>query len=144
MLLGRNVTIEHQPTPHIPLCIADPTNLNQALLNLAANTRDALPRTGGRVTITTGTRVLASREVDGIELPGGVYVTLAFSDDGPGMDAATQARVFEPFFTTKSEYGTGLGLASVQRIVREAGGAVELESALGAGCTFTISLPARV
>ena len=143
MLLGRNVTVEHRSTPDLPLCIADPTNLNQVLLNLAANTRDALPKTGGWVTIKTGTRVVAGREVDGTELPGGIHVTLAFADDGPGMDAATQARVFEPFFTTKSDYGTGLGLASVQRIVREAGGTVELESAPGAGCTFTISLPAR-
>ncbi len=144
MLLGRSVTVEHRSTPDLPFCVADPATLNQVLLNLAANTRDALTPTGGRVTITTSTRVLANREVDGIQLPGGLHVTLAFADDGPGIDIATQARIFEPFFTTKSEYGTGLGLATVQRIVREVGGTVELESAPGAGCTFTISLPACV
>lgn len=105
----------------------DPSELQQVLLNLALNARDAMP-SGGRLEIATGI-------VDG-------QVELAVSDTGHGMDETTRARVFDPFFTTKSPgQGTGLGLSTVYGIVRRAGGRVEIESSPGSGSVFIVRLP---
>lgn len=140
-LLGASVELTHIPCAKPPCCICDPGSLNQALLNLAANSRDALAG-HGHVTIETGHRALAAIEAEAIGLRPGKSVTLAFSDDGSGMATDTQAHIFEPFFSTKAEHGTGLGLATVASIVREAAGAIEIESAPGRGSKFTITLPA--
>lgn len=122
---------------------ADPHQLQQVLLNLTINARDALPA-GGRVTISTGVReTKASARPRATDLPPGRYVALAISDNGSGMDERTQAHLFEPFFTTKPEgRGTGLGLSLVHGVVQQSGGHIFVHSTPGLGTTFEILLPA--
>jgi signal transduction histidine kinase/ActR/RegA family two-component response regulator len=119
--------------------IADADQLAQVLLNLAVNARDAMPD-GGPLSVATGNLDLAEASSD-LGLPAGRYVTLEVKDGGCGMTEDVRARIFEPFFTTK-ETGTGLGLATVYGIVRQAGGAIRVESRPGGGSTFTVHLPA--
>ena len=107
---------------------SDRGQVEQILLNLVVNSRDAMPR-GGRITIETRPD------------PSRTHAVLTVSDTGTGMDEATRARMFEPFFSTKGTLGTGLGLSTVYGIVKQNGGQVEVETALGAGTTFTITLP---
>jgi signal transduction histidine kinase len=124
---------------------ADPAQLRQILLNLVLNARDAMPKGG---TITLSTRVAEfpsniSREISGSD-PGSARraAALTVKDNGQGMDTATRARLFEPFFTTKDPgYGTGLGLATVQRVVSESGGTISVESEVGRGTSIEIFLP---
>ena len=116
------------------LVLADPGQLRQVLLNLALNARDAMPN-GGRITFST-----QATTMPGSEEPA---VSLAVSDTGCGMDAQTRERIFEPFFTTKKPgQGTGLGLATVERIVKEARGTIEVESEAGRGTRVEVFLPA--
>ena len=124
--------------------LADPAQLRQILLNLVLNARDAMPKGG---TITLSTRVAefpsnVSREIS--DLQAGTArraAALMVKDNGQGMDAATRARLFEPFFTTKDPgYGTGLGLATVQRVVSESGGTITVESEVGRGTSIEIFL----
>jgi len=123
---------------------ADAGQLEQVLLNLALNARDAMPN-GGTFTLSARKATLPTRDEgrpQEDEPPPGNYVQITVSDTGHGMDAATRARVFEPFFTTKPVgQGTGLGLASVFGVVRQSGGTVRLQSALGEGTVFRIYLP---
>jgi CheY-like chemotaxis protein len=141
-LLGGGVALEITPDPALWYVMADPGQLEQVIVNLVVNARDALP-TGGRVTITTANCRVRS---EGPERAGGVrpgaYATLAVTDTGLGMDVPTQSRIFEPFFTTKDAgAGTGLGLSSVYGIIEQSGGHITFESAPGRGSTFTVYLP---
>lgn len=136
-LLGEHIELVTRCSDGLWLVKAERTQIEQVLLNLAANARDAMPA-GGRLTIETRNVPAAERAGQAARASAAISV----SDTGMGMDAATQARAFEPFFTTKSVgKGTGLGLANVHSIVREAGGWVDLASTVGRGTTVTFALP---
>ncbi len=121
---------------------ADPGQLEQVIVNLAVNARDALPQ-GGTIRIATGSLVLDAAEArERPPLGPGAYQTLAISDDGVGMDPATLSHIFEPFYTTKPKNkGTGLGLATVYGIVSQSGGHITVHSRPGLGTTFVVYLP---
>jgi len=141
-LLGVDVTLETEFDPGLWHVLADPSQIEQVVMNLAVNARDAMPR-GGRLRITTANRrVPADGEQPSDGVRPGAYVTVTVADTGVGMDPDTQARIFEPFFTTKEPgKGTGLGLSTVYGIVRQSGGQVTVESVPGQGSTFTVFLP---
>ena len=141
-LLGADVSVESELDPGLWYVLADPGQLEQVLVNLVVNARDAMSE-GGVVTIATANRQLhATDDARGNSVRAGSYVTLSVRDTGVGMDVPTQARIFDPFFTTKEAgKGTGLGLSTVYGIVEQSGGHVAVESAPGQGATFTIFLP---
>jgi PAS domain S-box-containing protein len=144
LLLPANIRVETSLAP-VPAAVhADRAQLDQVLINLAFNARDAMPA-GGTIRLATGARVLDAGDgprLIGVPMPPGDYALLTVSDTGHGMDPATLAHAFEPFFTTKpAGSGTGLGLATVYGIVKQSGGFVWVESRPGAGTTFTVSLP---
>ena len=141
-IIGDDVELITKLDPRLGRVRADAGQIDQVLMNLAVNARDAMPR-GGTVTIGTANVDFDSTSpaVQGGEQPG-PYVLLEVRDTGCGMDAVTQNRVFEPFFTTKEEgKGTGLGLSTVHGIVRQHGGWIEVKSELGHGTCFRIYLP---
>jgi PAS domain S-box-containing protein len=142
-LLGHDIHVETKLAATLPEVLGDPGQVEQAIINLAVNARDAMP-SGGRVTLTTSVDdvddTFARRHVP---MTPGKYVALRVADTGHGMTRETQARVFEPFFTTKEQgRGTGLGLATVYGIVKQSGGFIDVHSELHQGATFRVYLPA--
>ena len=142
-LLGETVSLEFHPPPELPLVQADTGMVEQVLMNLAVNARDAMPG-GGTLTISTSPIELNDAYVQTHpEARPGTFVCLRVSDTGSGMDSATMAHIFEPFFTTKDVgKGTGLGLATVYGIVKQHEGWVEVSSEVGQGTTFNVFFPA--
>jgi CheY-like chemotaxis protein len=142
--MGADCTVELRPTPTVAPILADPGQLEQVLLNLILNARDAMPR-GGTVTVETFTAEVTGEYLKrraGVAIRPGAYVVLAVSDTGHGMDRETLSRVFEPFFTTKGVgHGTGLGLSTVYGIVKQSNGYVWAYSEPGQGSTFKVYLP---
>ena len=141
-LIGEDVELVFHAGPSSATVKADPGHIEQILMNLAVNARDAMPR-GGKLTIETShVQVNEASGNNDYPMPSGSYVKLAVCDTGCGMDKDVQAHIFEPFFTTKSEgKGTGLGLATVYGIVRQSEGHIWVHSEPGAGTTFKIYLP---
>lgn len=133
-LIGEHIELATLLAPKLRSVHADPAQLRQVLLNLVLNARDAMPQ-GGRITV----RTQAKNRLNGTQ----PAVSLLVEDNGCGMDEPTRARLFEPFFTTKPPgHGTGLGLATVQRIVSESGGTIDVKSEAGHGTRIEVSLPA--
>lgn len=141
-LLGDKVRIEFRPCASPACILADTGQIEQIVLNLAFNARDAMPE-GGTITIRTERVSLDEKAARRLaDLAPGPHVVLTFADTGRGMDAATQQHLFEPFFTTKAEgCGTGLGLATVYAAVKQHHGHVAVASTPGKGTTFTVYLP---
>jgi two-component system cell cycle sensor histidine kinase/response regulator CckA len=141
-LIGEDVAIRVEPAPALGFALVDPGQIEQVIVNLAVNARDAMPD-GGTLTIATANVELDETFV-GLHAgsSAGPFVKLAVTDTGVGMDAETLARIFEPFFTTKEVgKGTGLGLSTVYGIVKQSGGFIAVDSAPGRGATFAIYLP---
>lgn len=140
--IGKHIDLIAVPSPEPVTVHADPGQLQQVLLNLAVNARDAMPE-GGTLVLEANLATLDGDEVNmQPPLPAGTYARLLVSDTGEGMSPETSARMFEPFYTTKPQgQGTGLGLPTVYGIVTEAGGSVNVYSELGIGTTFRIYLP---
>ncbi|ATC65034.1 hybrid sensor histidine kinase/response regulator [Nibricoccus aquaticus] len=139
----RSIAIRSRFAADLPFVLGDATRLHQVLMNLCVNARDAMS-TGGELTLTLERRTLDASAA--ALIPGAIvgdFIRLSVSDTGPGMSPEVLAKIFDPFFTTKAPgKGTGLGLATVQTIVRDHGGFLQVESALGSGAHFHIYLPA--
>jgi signal transduction histidine kinase len=143
-VLGEDVEVELRLDPDLWPVAGDPGQLEQVLVNLAVNARDAMPR-GGTLRIATLRRGLRELGAKRLGIADGEYVMLAVTDTGSGMTDETRNRAFEPFFSTKGpEGGTGLGLSIVYEMARRWGGGIEIESAPGAGTTVRIDLPRAV
>jgi two-component system cell cycle sensor histidine kinase/response regulator CckA len=140
-LLRENIHLEFKLAPDVTNIKADPVQITQVILNLALNSRDAMPE-GGLLEITTENHEIAANPKGSRQIPPGHYVRLCIRDNGTGMDEATKSHIFEPFFTTKETgKGTGLGLSTVYGIVTQSAGYIEFDSDLGAGTTFSIYFP---
>ncbi len=141
-LLGHGITLQLELEEPGRMVGVDPTQLDQVLVNLAVNARDAM-KEGGTLTIATGRRLLLHPEQEGgITLPPGRYATIEVRDTGAGIAPEVLPRIFEPFFTTKrGAGGTGLGLSTVHGIVRQSGGYLSVHSRVGEGTCFRITLP---
>jgi two-component system, cell cycle sensor histidine kinase and response regulator CckA len=144
LMLPANVKVETSLAPLDAVVRADRSQIEQVLINLAFNARDAMT-SGGTIRVTTESRRLdeaAARRLIGIPIPPGRYGLISVEDTGHGMDQTTLAQVFDPFFTTKAVgLGTGLGLSTVYGIVKQSGGYVWVESNPGSGTRFTVCLP---
>ncbi|MBZ5682440.1 MAG: GAF domain-containing protein [Acidobacteriia bacterium] len=141
-LIGKDITLQVTPSPSLWPIKADPGQLEQVILNLAVNARDAMPLGGQLIIETRNAEISKARSPLDDDALAGKYVILIVRDTGVGMDAETQAHIFEPFFTTKEPgKGTGLGLSIVYGVVKQTGGWTRVESNPGRGTTFEIYLP---
>ena len=141
--LGGHVAVEHRLASDLPLALADRSQLESALLNLAINGRDAM-ESGGVLTIATARARLEETDASAAGIGAGDYLMLSVTDSGVGMTPEVAARVFEPFFTTKDVgKGTGLGLPMVYGFVKQSGGHVHIDSEVGRGTTVKLFLPPR-
>ena len=144
-LLGENITITFDSQTQLPAVEVDIGMIEQVLMNLAVNARDAMPK-GGKLTISTGSLELgeAAAKLHSERRPG-AFVTLTVADTGVGMNESTLKRIFEPFFTTKDVgKGTGLGLPTAHGIIKQHHGWIEVQSQPDHGSTFTVYLPVKV
>ncbi len=140
-LIGEDVDLRTSLQQGLGAVLADPGQMEQVIVNLVVNARDAMPR-GGQVTIGTSDVDVTAGMPNTGSLPAGAYELLTVTDTGVGMDADTASRIFEPFFTTKGRgHGTGLGLSTVYGIVRQTGGDVDVSTELGRGTTFRVYVP---
>ena len=141
-LIGENIELSAHLTPDLRMVMVDPSQIEQVLMNLVVNARDALPD-GGKIRIETTNLYLDDGAIGRqAPVPGGAYVLLTVTDTGTGMNAALQERIFEPFFTTKSkDKGTGLGLSTVYGVVKQSGGYISVHSEVGKGTSFKVYLP---
>jgi PAS domain S-box-containing protein len=142
-LIGEDIELRSVPDPSLLPVKADPSQMEQIIVNFAVNARDAMPKGGKLIIETKNVDIEESFEAKHpARLKPGLYVMLAVTDTGVGMDSTTQARIFEPFFTTKEPgKGTGLGLSTVYGIVEQSGGLILVYSELGRGTTFKVYLP---
>jgi two-component system cell cycle sensor histidine kinase/response regulator CckA len=141
-VIGEDIELVAKLHPSLLPVKADPGQVEQVLMNLAINARDAMPQ-GGRLTMETSNVEVSARRGRSLDLADGDYVLLNVSDTGHGMEPATLTHIFEPFFSTKPRgKGTGLGLATVYGIVKQSGGSIQVESEPNSGTTFHIYLPA--
>jgi PAS domain S-box-containing protein len=142
-VIGEDIALESELAAEPSTVLCDPGQLEQIVMNLVVNARDAMPQ-GGKVRIVTTNATLDEPALRDLPFARpGRYIVLTVSDTGIGMDATTQEHIFEPFFTTKEQgKGTGLGLATVYAVAKQAGGFVGVESAPGEGASFTVFLPA--
>jgi len=139
--VGAAITVEVVGAVGLWTVLVDPNQLENALLNLCINARDAMPK-GGRLTIETANRWLDERAADERDLPAGQYISLCVTDTGSGISPEVVGRIFDPFFTTKPiGQGTGLGLSMIQGFVRQSGGQVRVYSEMGHGTTMCLYLP---
>jgi signal transduction histidine kinase len=139
-LIGETIKVSLNTAPSLPSVKVDQGQMEQVILNLALNARDAMPH-GGQVTIETRNAEI-KEPAENVPVKPGKYVVLEVGDTGIGMDAETQRHIFEPFFSTKElGKGTGLGLASVYGVVKQSGGGISFRSKLGHGTTFSVYLP---
>jgi len=140
-MLGESIEVRTVLDPSLGPILGDPNQLEQILVNLAVNARDAMPH-GGSLTIRTSSLSLADERASRLGVTAGDYSVISVRDTGTGIDETTRARIFEPFFTTKEPgKGTGLGLSTVYGIAHQSGGWVAVESAINEGSEFTVGLP---
>jgi signal transduction histidine kinase/ActR/RegA family two-component response regulator len=140
-LIGEHIAIDLRLAPDLWPVRADAAQLEQVLVNLVLNARDAMAQ-GGRLAIETSNRDIKPKEAKALDVATGPFVELRVSDTGIGIPPDVQGRIFEPFFTTKAKgAGTGLGLSMVYGFVRQSGGAITVASAIGRGTTFSLLLP---
>jgi two-component system cell cycle sensor histidine kinase/response regulator CckA len=141
-LIGEDIQLTASFSRHPVMVRVDPGQIEQVMMNLALNARDAMPRGGQLEIVTSAVFLDEARALERFQSPAGQYAMLAVRDTGIGMDAEVQSQIFEPFFTTKEVgRGTGLGLATVYGIVKQSGGSIEVASEKGKGTTFQVYLP---
>jgi len=140
--LGEQVSLDIAAAPGLGMVNTDQSQIEQVLLNLVVNARDAMPAGGGRITIETGNHTMESNDASHVRDDSqSTHVRIAVSDTGNGIPAAIRDRIFDPYFSTKDAGGSGLGLSTVLGIVDQNGGTVKVASEEGAGSTFTLYLP---